>query len=144
MSSDREEGRGADYEVGYGKPPVRTRFQRGRSGNPEGGRRRKKPNKKFSDLFLEHMSETITVSIAGRQRRMTRFEFLARGLVADALKGKERVRKQVIDWAIALEASGEMTAPEMAPSKEDLEILQAFLDRNRGKTLEAHQPSKPK
>ena len=28
-----------DYVVGYGKPPVETRFQRGQSGNP-GGRRR--------------------------------------------------------------------------------------------------------
>ena len=25
-----------DYEVGYGKPPTRTQFQRGRSGNPKG------------------------------------------------------------------------------------------------------------
>jgi hypothetical protein len=25
-----------DYEVGYGKPPVATRFEHGRSGNPRG------------------------------------------------------------------------------------------------------------
>jgi len=25
-----------DYAVGYGKPPVGTRFQKGQSGNPEG------------------------------------------------------------------------------------------------------------
>ena len=30
-----------DYAVGYGKPPVQTRFQKGQSGNPGG--RRKKP-----------------------------------------------------------------------------------------------------
>lgn len=30
------EGAGADYEVGYGKPPRHTRFQPGRSGNPRG------------------------------------------------------------------------------------------------------------
>ncbi len=28
-----------DYTVGYGKPPVENRFQKGQSGNP-GGRRR--------------------------------------------------------------------------------------------------------
>jgi hypothetical protein len=26
----------SNYEVGYGKPPVRTRFQKGTSGNPKG------------------------------------------------------------------------------------------------------------
>jgi hypothetical protein len=25
-----------DYAVGYGRPPVETRFQKGQSGNPEG------------------------------------------------------------------------------------------------------------
>ncbi len=29
----------ADYEVGYAKPPVSTRFQRGQSGNPSGRRK---------------------------------------------------------------------------------------------------------
>ena|SRR5579863_817099 len=30
------------YAVGYKKPPLHTRFQKGRSGNPEGGRRHQK------------------------------------------------------------------------------------------------------
>ena len=29
-------GDGADYEVGYGKPPKHTRFKKGQSGNPKG------------------------------------------------------------------------------------------------------------
>ena len=32
--ADKESG--ADYEVGYGKPPRHTRFQPGSSGNPRG------------------------------------------------------------------------------------------------------------
>ena len=28
-----------DYQVGYRKPPLHSRFQKGRSGNPAGGRR---------------------------------------------------------------------------------------------------------
>jgi hypothetical protein len=31
----------ADYEVGYGRPPVHTRFPAGKSGNPAGGRKRR-------------------------------------------------------------------------------------------------------
>jgi hypothetical protein len=144
MSADGKEDRRPNYEVGYGKPPVSTRFQRGQSGNPEGGRRRKKQSKKFSDLFRDQLSEMVTVNIGGRQKRMTRFEALTRGVIADALKGKERVRKQVIDWLIALESRGDTPATEATTSKEDLEILQAFLERNQGRTLESHQPTTAK
>jgi hypothetical protein len=31
--------RQATYAVGYGKPPVHSRFKKGQSGNPKGGRR---------------------------------------------------------------------------------------------------------
>ncbi len=34
-------GTGGDYDIGYGKPPARSRFQQGTSGNPKG--RPKKP-----------------------------------------------------------------------------------------------------
>jgi len=32
-----------DYAVGYGRPPVETRWKKGQSGNPKGGRRRARP-----------------------------------------------------------------------------------------------------
>lgn len=35
-------GGGGDYPVGYGRPPVATRFRRGRSGNPNGRPRKPK------------------------------------------------------------------------------------------------------
>jgi len=40
MSGNSEE----DYEVGYRKPPVATRFKKGASGNPS-GRRKKIPSR---------------------------------------------------------------------------------------------------
>jgi hypothetical protein len=39
-----------DYAVGYGKPPVETRFQKGQSGNPEG---RPRGTKKLVTLLAE-------------------------------------------------------------------------------------------
>jgi hypothetical protein len=43
-----------DYTVGYGKPPVETRFQKGQSGNPEG---RPRGTKKLVTLLAEVLSQ---------------------------------------------------------------------------------------
>jgi hypothetical protein len=43
-----------DYDVGYGKPPVETRFQKGQSGNPEG---RPRSPKKLVTLLAEVLSQ---------------------------------------------------------------------------------------
>jgi hypothetical protein len=46
----------APYQVGYGKPPLHTRFQKGKSGNPS-GRRRRAATERAKALALE---EAIT------------------------------------------------------------------------------------
>ena len=42
------------YDVGYGKPPVETRFRKGRSGNPKG---RGKGSRDFATVFMTAMSQ---------------------------------------------------------------------------------------
>ena len=41
---DQEPSVTAGYEVGYGKPPVATRFKPGQSGNPKGAKRKVRPS----------------------------------------------------------------------------------------------------
>jgi DNA modification methylase len=54
-----------DYNVGYGRPPLNTRFQPGRSGYPNG---RRKGSKNFNTLFSEELAlrslSPRTVSVA--------------------------------------------------------------------------------
>ena len=43
-----------DYAVGYGRPPLETRFQKGQTGNPEG---RPRGTKKLVTLLAEVLSQ---------------------------------------------------------------------------------------
>jgi hypothetical protein len=89
---DNDAGRSAD-KVGYGRPPLETRFQKGKSGNPAGGRKRKAPDKSFAEVLKEQLAETVQVTIGGRKKRITRFEALAHSLIGDALKSNDRARR---------------------------------------------------
>lgn len=58
-----------DYAIGYGKPPVHSRFRKGRSGNPK-GRPKGRANLK-TDLLAE-LTETIVIREGDRQLRVSK------------------------------------------------------------------------
>jgi len=53
-----------DYKIGYGKPPVGRRFQKGQSGNPRGPRR-----KDLSSLLVAALNEPVYATIDGSGAR---------------------------------------------------------------------------
>lgn len=63
---------------GYGRPPMETRFAKGRSGNPRG---RPKGSKSFSTILTSALNEKITINQNGRSQRVSKFEVIARQLV---------------------------------------------------------------
>ena len=65
-----------DYKVGPGRPPLRTRFRKGQSGNP-GGRRKKN----MPALLADALNETISVTIDGEERQITKREAVVYQLV---------------------------------------------------------------
>jgi len=82
-----------DYEVGYGKPPMHTRFQKGQSGNPKG---RKKGSKNLNTLVLELLDERIAVNTPEGRRHVSRVEVLLRKLMELASKGNARAIDQML------------------------------------------------
>jgi hypothetical protein len=72
------------YEVGYGRPPVHTRFKPGQSGNPKG---RPKGSKSPKAVLEEVLARPITIIEGGRRRTIKQVEAILMALAAKALRG---------------------------------------------------------
>jgi hypothetical protein len=76
-----------EYEVGYRKPPLRTRFQTGYSGNPKG---RPKQGKGFGTIVHEQLETPVEVKINGRVTRISKREAVIAQLINKAAMGDSR------------------------------------------------------
>ena len=77
MASDDDSAPG--MQVGYGNPPVHTRFRKGQSGNP-GGRPKRKHFSGIGDALKQALEEPCDAPAPPA----TRFEALARAIVKQA------------------------------------------------------------
>jgi hypothetical protein len=100
-----------DYEVGYGKPPKETQFQRGHSG-PK-GRRRKRSTTVGMDV-KKGLNGKVTVrnSDNGEPIKMTERELAAASLVQSAMKGDMAAIKLVLKLDREAELVDRAAAPE--------------------------------
>jgi Family of unknown function (DUF5681) len=77
-SSDRS------YAVGYGRPPLHSRFKPGQSGNPKG---RPRQSRNLRTIVKKVCEQAMEIREGGRLRRMPTMEVLVRTLVSRGLKG---------------------------------------------------------
>lgn len=75
-----------DYNIGYKKPPRKSQFKKGTSGNPK-GRPKNAKNRTPTELLDQYLSTQVTVAENGEKKTMTLLEALQRRLVTAALKG---------------------------------------------------------
>jgi len=83
------------YEVGYGRPPVHTRFRKGQSGNPR-GRPRGSPGERAKRIVLEEAYRAVTVKEGDNVVRMPAIRAVMRSHLRDALKGNGPNQRAVI------------------------------------------------
>ena len=67
-----------NYKVGYKKPPLHSRFKKGRSGNPRG---RPRGAKNFSTVLNDALNQRVVVTENGRRRKISKRELGIRQLV---------------------------------------------------------------
>ena len=122
-----------DYAVGYGRPPVESRFQPGTSGNPTG---RRKGSKNLKTLIRKAMTASIAIKEGTKTRRVSKIEGVVLRQLESALKGDDRSAMAVIKMAMQmglLEAPTSNAAEDTALSGADERILQELVARHSAK-----------
>jgi hypothetical protein len=136
-----------DYEVGYGKPPLHTRFRKGQSGNPAGRPRRPKNFAAVLRRALDRRAPAVqgappgtplgtplgAQSAGGGRRRVTWREAVVAGLFERSVAGDFRATRLLIDLMCRLEPPA--VDPDPADEEEDpREFLIRELDRLAGES----------
>jgi Family of unknown function (DUF5681) len=132
--SNRGEKSASDHAahnpVGYGQPPLASRFKPGTSGNTKG---RPKGSKNLKTLIREAMTASISIQEGEKTRRVTKLEGVVLRQLQSALKGSDRAALAVIKMAHQLRflEDSESATAETALSPEEERILNELLARTR-------------
>ena len=113
-------GSGKDnYTVGYKKPPERSRFQKGQSGNKKG---RPKGSKNLKTETIEVLTEMVKMRVGDRLVRVSKHRALLKILTLKAMKGDMRALNTLLGLVVQIfgleglpaEAEIRMTTEERA------------------------------
>lgn len=121
-----------DYEVGYGKPPKHTRFRKGQSGNPRG---RGKNTRNLKTELRSVLDETLSLSMAGREVKLSARKAMLLALRNKALKGDTRAIGLMVAMLERLLPETLMEEVQNTVARDDLAIFAEAIDRH----IEARQ-----
>jgi hypothetical protein len=102
MTSRSRNSSSGDHAVGYGKPPTRTRFRKGVSGNP-GGRPRGITAGRATTLAIKEAYRVVTVREGDKVTTMPAFQAVLRSQTTLAAKGNGPAQRAVIDLVQGIE-----------------------------------------
>jgi hypothetical protein len=119
----------ATHAVGYGRPPMHTRFKRGQSGNPRG---RRKGQRNVRTVVEDTLNQRITIREGDRTRSVTKLDGVILTMVSGALKGDAKAQASLITVMRSIGIMGE--APEIVDPQpftpNDDAVLADFLRRH--------------
>ncbi len=121
--------RAGDYAVGYGKPPVHTRFKKGQSGNPRG---RPRGPKRLVSLLLAALEKQVEVTEGGRRRKIAKRELGIAQLADKFAKADPYATKLMLSLLLDIERRLPAEPVERPPLEEaDKLVIENLLARLR-------------
>lgn len=124
MSDNDDETKDLTYVVGYGKPPVQTRFKKGQSGNPNG---RRKGSKNFWTVLQETLQEKVVIKENGKAKAVSKQEVITKQLVNKAASGELRAISMIAALRMANEHNSETAAEPASLTEKDRKLILSLL-----------------
>lgn len=135
MTSSKRAKSTAGYAVGRGKPPRKSQFKKGKSGNPKG---RPKGSRNFANVLSEELNQKIEVRENGVMRKISKQDALLKAIFAKALNGDLKAAQTIVAMNERL-AARNPPEPETIIEESDIELLRKYfpvlieiLNRNGG------------
>jgi len=125
-----------NYDVGYGKPPKQSRFQKGRSGNPKG---RPKGSLNVATALERELNQRVTIKENGVSRSITKFEAAVKQLVNKAASGEAKAIQFLMSMLNVSNGGALGDAPLTVPSEADRAVMASMLLRFQTQT--SHTPT---
>jgi hypothetical protein len=96
----KESAEGQVQRVGYGNPPIHSRFQKGRSGNSAG---RPRISKDFATITRRMLLERIPIVENGRKQTLSKQDVILRQIVHKALERNNRFRALLLEYVPSMD-----------------------------------------
>jgi len=136
MAGDRRQA----YSVGYGKPPLHSRFKPGQSPNPKG---RPRGSKNIATLLERALTERVTITENGKRRSITKLEASFKQLVNRAASGDLLAMRQLYALIPWLDGQlSEVEDPRTAVSAGDEAAMVRVRERLLGIAERVHREKK--
>lgn len=119
-----------DYETGYKKPPKKSRYKAGQSGNPKGRPKRYQSLK--ADL-LDELQEPVTITESGKTHKVSKQRVFVKQTMAKTLGGDLASAKLLVNMMQKHLPEEPEVANGIAPilPQEDAELL-AYYTQTQG------------
>ena len=124
--NDNHNGEHSDDQVGFGKPPKKTRFRKGQSGNPNG---RPKGKRNWTATLSREYEKLVIINENGVRSKITRREAMCRQAINKGMAGDPKLLKAVTELA-RLEQSAERHTPPKLSLNETLRKICGFYGLN--------------
>jgi Family of unknown function (DUF5681) len=127
--------------VGYGKPPVHSRFRKGQSGNPT-GKRKHGEAERAQALIWEEAYRPLTVREGDKVTRMPALQAVIRSQIASAAKGNVPAQRAVVKAVQDIEAEARAREAGGPANKKLNKDVNAMTDEELMAILRAAQDDK--